>query len=185
MCREVLVEDTWLLLKFRLGSAEALRRIYEKYENQMLTLGISFLNDLGAAEDVVHDVFVRFAEQGARIRLKGSLKAYLATSVANGARDVIRRRKVRGRHSGNKDVSRGDCGGPLETAIADEMLGRLGCAMAELSDEQREVIALRLQGGMTFRVIAANLGISVNTAMSRYRYGIDRLRSLLNSEVAE
>ncbi len=177
------MEDSWLLLRFKLGSDEALRRIYEKYENRMLTLAVSFLNDLDAAEDVVHDVFVKFAEHGARIRLQGSLKAYLATSVANRARDLLRRKKVRGNHSEMKNALNSDTGSPLETAIQDESLRRLGCAMARLPDEQREIIALHLQGGMTFKKIARSLDISVNTALSRYRYGIERLRSSLNDKV--
>ncbi|MHC4692661.1 MAG: sigma factor-like helix-turn-helix DNA-binding protein, partial [Planctomycetota bacterium] len=51
--------------------------------------------------------------------------------------------------------------------------------------EQREVIILHLQGGMMFSHIARLQGISVNTIRSRYRYGLDKLRSLLNSEVTK
>jgi RNA polymerase sigma-70 factor (ECF subfamily) len=55
--------------------------------------------------------------------------------------------------------------------------------MAKLPYEQREAIMLHLQAGMTFRTIGRSLGISANTAKSRYRYGLDKLRLLLDHEV--
>jgi len=59
----------------------------------------------------------------------------------------------------------------------------LDVAMAELPDEQREVVVLHLQGKLPFREIARLQEISINTAMSRYRYGLDRIRSALDGEL--
>ncbi|MHC4284748.1 MAG: sigma factor-like helix-turn-helix DNA-binding protein, partial [Planctomycetota bacterium] len=72
--------------------------------------------------------------------------------------------------------------GPEQMAIASEELQRVGRAMFRLSYEQREIIILRLQGGMRFRAIARSQGVSINTIQSRYRYGLNKLRSLLNGE---
>ena len=55
-------------------------------------------------------------------------------------------------------------------------------ALAELPYEQREVVILHVQGGMKFRAIAKSRNVSINTIQSRYRYGLDKLRSLLNSD---
>ena len=85
-----MLEDELLKWKFKRGSQEALSRIYEKYIDLMLTLAMAMLNDSHAAEDVVQDVFVSFARSAAGFRLQGSLKAYLATAVANRARDRLR-----------------------------------------------------------------------------------------------
>ncbi len=73
--------------------------------------------------------------------------------------------------------------GPLQTAIVNEQQQRLVTALAELPEEQREAVLLHLQAGLKFREIAHAQGISAKTAWSRYRYGIDRLRSMLNGEV--
>ena len=54
--------------------------------------------------------------------------------------------------------------------------------MAKLTYEQREVIMLHLRGGMKFREIASLQGVSINTAKSRYRYGLGKLRTLLTDE---
>jgi len=53
-----MIEDEVLKWRFKRGSKDALRRIYEKYLNHLLTLAMALLNDAGRAEDVVHDVFV-------------------------------------------------------------------------------------------------------------------------------
>jgi RNA polymerase sigma-70 factor (ECF subfamily) len=55
--------------------------------------------------------------------------------------------------------------------------------MAQLPYDQRETIMMHFHAGMTFRTIAKSLGISVNTAKSRYRYGLDKLRLILDNEV--
>jgi len=84
------MEDKLLVLKCKRGSRSALGRIYEKYRNDLLILAITLLNETGAAEDVVHDVFVSFVKSVEKFRLTGSLKGYLLTCVANRARNVNR-----------------------------------------------------------------------------------------------
>jgi len=54
--------------------------------------------------------------------------------------------------------------------------------MAQLAYEQREVIMLHLRGDMKFREIAGLQGIPINTAKSRYRYGLEKLRTLLSDQ---
>lgn len=60
----------------------------------------------------------------------------------------------------------------------------LAAAVAALPAEQREVIALKIDGGLTFAEIAAVMHTSLNTAASRYRYALEKLRaSLATTEV--
>jgi len=55
-------------------------------------------------------------------------------------------------------------------------------AFMRLPIEQREVVALKVFDGMTFEEIAKTIGVSVNTAASRYRYGVERLRRILEED---
>jgi len=73
--------------------------------------------------------------------------------------------------------------GPDYGIISSEEARKLNRAIAQLPNDQREVIALRLKGEMTFREIAKLHNVSVNTIQGRYRYGLDKLRSVLNGEV--
>ena len=74
---------------------------------------------------------------------------------------------------------------PDDTVIFTEQAGRLNQAVADLPDEQREVVLLRLTADMKFRDIAKLQQVSINTVQGRYRYGLDKLRSVLNGEVDE
>ncbi len=177
------MEDKLLVLRCKRGSRAALRRVYEKYRDDLLILAIALLKDTSAAEDVLHDVFVSFVQRLENFRLTGSLKTYLATCVANRARNWNKARQIDRLDSAEPLSS--DSDGPAEVIICNEDLQRLGRAMAQLGYEQREVITLHIHGGLRFRAIADLQEVSINTVKSRYRYGIDKLRVIFNSEVKE
>ena len=85
-----MIEDKLLLMRFKRGRPEALRQIYDKYKIGMLRFAVVLVGDAHTAEDIVHDVFVRFAQSADRIGLTGSLRSYLTTSVLNRARNHVR-----------------------------------------------------------------------------------------------
>jgi len=175
--------DRLLVTRCKQGSRDALLRIYEKYRDSLLILAIALSHDVNVAEDAVHDVFVAFAENFANFELTGSLKAYLAKCVANRVRDLMR--KKQSQPLGPEQA----CSAPLELSepsrliVCNEELRLLSSALAQLPYEQREVVVLHIHGQMRFRIIAKSLGISVNTVKGRYRYGIRKLRSILNGEI--
>ncbi len=181
-----MLEDKVLVRRFKSGDVAALERIYEKYKNELLALAVSLMNDITAAEDAVHDVFVSLAQSATRpCRIK-NLKKYLMTSVANRIRNQ-QRYKQRHQTVGieNSDLPGRDLSRPERWLVLNEELELLDHALAQIPYEQREVIILHLQGGMKFRTIARSQGVSINTIQSRYRYGLGKLRSLLNGEAEE
>ncbi|MGA2092363.1 MAG: RNA polymerase sigma factor [Sedimentisphaerales bacterium] len=177
------LEDKLLIWRFNRGDCGAVRRIYEKYKSELVALAAALLKEKSTAEDVVHDVFVSFLKLG-RFRLTGSLKGFLATCVANAARNAIR---ANSRHQQNPlddtPPIASKTGGPDCEAIFGEESRLLSRAIWELPYEQREVVLLHIQGGLKFARIAESQNVSVNTVMGRYRYGLEKLRSALNSEV--
>ena len=179
------MEDKLLIWKLKKGSNEALCRIYEKYEEHLLASAISLLYDVSSAEDVVHDVFVSFAQSADKLKLNGNLKGYLTRCVVNLARDKIRAIQRHNIGLNKAKPAESDVQQPSYAVIRDEELDRLSQAMGSLSYEQRETIVLHLRGEMTFKAIAKSQGVSINTVCSRYRYGLTKLRSLLNGEVKQ
>ena len=179
-----MLEDTLLKLRFNRGDRDALRRIYEKYKNDLLRLAFALLNDIDLAEDVVNDAFVTFTRSMGKLTLRGNLKSFLTTCIVNHARNVHRSRE-RKKTVGLDNVEQMTTGlkGPEQAAIFDEQYNRLSILMAELPYEQREIVILHLQNDATFRQIARMQNISVNTAKSRYRYGLNKLRTLMNGEI--
>jgi len=178
------IEDRLLIRRFNAGDMDALRRIYEKYKPDLLGVAGALLNDATALEDVLHDVFVRFASQAGRFRLNGSLKGYLAICVANRARNINRSNRQNGHETligtGAKSSGRLE---PSQAAGFTEQRRFVACALAQLKQEQRQVVVLHVLGSLRFREIAQQTGESINTIQSRYRYGIAKLQSLLNGEV--
>jgi len=178
------MEDKLLIWKFRYGNEEAFRRIYGKYKNCLLKISTALINDKSIAEDVVHDVFVTLAQSAKRIKLTGNLKSFLATCVANRARTANQRSRLRTTidlERAESVVSRSPR--PDQWIVHNEQLDQLNSALSQLPYEQQEVITLHKYGGMKFKEIAYIQQASINTVQSRYRYGLDKLRSLLNSEV--
>jgi RNA polymerase sigma factor (sigma-70 family) len=177
------MEDKILVFRCKKGSKDALRRIYEKYRDYLLILAVALCHNINFAEDALHDTFVSFVQKLPAFRLTGSLKAYLAICVTNRVRDLMKNQQ-------NKTTPlEEDCPliskveDPAQTIICNEELQILSSALSKLPDEQREIIVLRVYGKMRFGAIAESLGISTNTAKGRFRYGIDKLRSVLDSEV--
>lgn len=178
-----MLEDELLKLRFKAGRIDALQRIYEKYRDYLLTLAMALLNEAGTAEDVVHDVFVAFAQSGARFRLHGSLRAYLATCVVNRVRDRMRARKRRGARLDEELPLESDLAPPDGRILSDERSWLVARALARLPDEQREVIALHLNGQLKLREIAKLQDVPLTTVRGRYRHGIEKLRSILNGRL--
>jgi RNA polymerase sigma factor (sigma-70 family) len=179
-----MLEDRLLLWRFKRGSREAFRLIYEKYADGLLTLAANLLNDKADAEDVVQDVFISFVQSVEKFRLRGGLKGYLTTCVANRSRDYLRKNRRRQTlmvHQAERAIT--DVKSPVQLVVRSEELQKLSNAITELPYEQREAIVLRLHGEMRFKTIARLQNISIKTAQSRYRYGLDKLRSILNGEV--
>lgn len=190
-------EDKRLVRRFNKGDGRALCRIYERHKDRLLSLAVSLLNDRSGGEDVVHDVFVKFAESAGGFKLTGSLGGYLATCVANRARNVNRGERGREARSG-KVIGSAGCVGSARGEVGDcvgygvsvvvgvefcEEVEELMRALDELPEEQREVVVLHVQYDVTLVEIGRMMGVSANTIGSRYRYGMDKLRAMLNGRI--
>jgi RNA polymerase sigma factor (sigma-70 family) len=179
-----MLEDRRLIWKLKRGSPEALERVYEKYQAFLITVAMALSNNVDVSEDVVHDVFVSCLAAPDRLRARGNLKAYLAICVANLTRDRFRRQQ-RAPMPLDDSLQIESAGmDPEQGALEQERAQTLNRALAQLPFEQREVITLHLHGGMRFTQIASLRDASANTIRSQYRYGLNKLRALLNGEVS-
>ena len=146
-----------------------MKRLYESHSRGLLAYASSILNSFAAAEDMVHQVFERLLRGD--LEVEGSVISYLYRAVRNASLNQIRNR------AREVEIERIDDGWlegpPGMSGIALE----LQSALKELPEEQREIIALHVWGELSFDVIGVALGISPNTAASRYRYGLSKLRS--------
>jgi RNA polymerase sigma-70 factor (ECF subfamily) len=177
-----MLEDERLISELHQGDKKALRQIYLKYKDNLLTIAASLLHDIGAAEDVLHDVFVSFAAGAGNIRPRVSLRNYLVASITNRVRDIYRKKKHPTVGLNDARQISSDSGDPVQSAIFGEEFRLLTDALFRLPFEQRQTIILHIKGGMKFKEIARMQGITTSTVQGRYRYGIDKLRTILNGE---
>lgn len=178
-----MLEDRLLILKCKAGSRTAFKRIYEKYESDLRTLAANLLDDKAAAEDIVHDVFVSFLQVVEKFELRSSLAGFLKTCVANRARNYAKKKQNKAVRVNEAEQLKSKVDEPVQLVIQSEELRRLGFALSRLAYEKREAVVLRLHGRMKFKTIARLQNVSTKTAHSRYRAGLDGLKSILDSEV--
>jgi RNA polymerase sigma-70 factor (ECF subfamily) len=149
---------------------QQVKTLYEQHARVLLAYAVSLLPDRAASEDVLHQVFVKLLQ--GNVGITGSPVRYLYRAVRNAAFNYRRNR--------SREVELDTDAHWLESPPGMEAIGlALESALDDLPDEQREIIVLRVWGQMTFEEAAAALDISVNTAASRYRYGLAKLRDRL------
>ena len=177
-----MLEDKRLIWELKQGSKDALRQIYLEYKDTLLTIAASLLHDTYAAEDVLHDVFVSFAGSVGKLELRVSLRSYLISSVVNRVRDRFRKKKHHTVELEKAGQIKSDLNRPEQSAVLAEQFELVADALSQIPLEQAETIILHLNGGLKFKEIAEMQHIPMNTVQGRYRYGLDKLRTILRGE---
>ncbi len=143
---------------------------------KLLLCARQWTRSLADAEDVVQEAFIRFWRH--QRQLGGEPIPLLLVSIRRAAFDLARRETRRGVREERATADENEfCFMPLSEG--DERRGIVEAALRRLPAEQREVLALKIWGELTFEQIAAQLGIPANTAASRYRYALSALRKEL------
>jgi len=119
-------------------------------------------------------VFVALGRARSGLAAVRDLAGYLFAALRRAAADRSARRKAERRAVREAPPAPAPRAGPAAGA-------RLERALAALPEEQREVLTMKIDGELTFEQIAAALGVSPNTAASRYRYALEKLRSALGT----
>jgi RNA polymerase sigma-70 factor (ECF subfamily) len=178
------LEDKLLIWKLNRGSKEALCRIYEKYRDDLVRIAAGLVNDVSAAEDIVQEVFLMLIHSAGKHEVRKNLKGYLTSCVVNKIRNSHRTKVTKDFVNLDKvEPAPSSLKTPVECASDNEDFKHLYKAITRLPYEQKVTVLLHLQGKMKFREIAKLQNVSVKTALSRYNYGLTKLRALLNGEV--
>ena len=153
-----------------------LEALVERYGESLYRYLLFKLGSAEDAEDVLQEAFCRFARYDLRWRVIRNLNAFVFRVARNEADRFLRRRL--GRKEGERMIASGAAGRLSEAFVMPEepALALLMRRAAELPAEQREAVYLKVFDGLTFKEIASVCGVSANTAASRYRYGIEKLR---------
>lgn len=168
-------QDAELIEGMIRGESGAFADLYRKYRTRLFQYALSLVRSRMEAEDVVHDVFIGLARQASGGHAPRELSAYLYASVRHRCVDRLRRKPERPLDDADLDwivAPPGD-----EERI--ELRRLLQRALLALPTEQAEVVVLRTWHDLEFVAIAELMGTSINTALSRYQYGLSKLRKEL------
>ena len=129
------------------------------------------------AEDIVQEAFVKFWRRNHNI----ANRALLYAAVRSIAIDFVRRDMRRARREATFHVEAESAIEP-SFELQDDAQASLATAVDSLPRDQREVLVLKIWNELTFSEIGSTLGISQNTAASRYRYALGNLKKSLQPQ---
>jgi RNA polymerase sigma-70 factor (ECF subfamily) len=162
-----------------MSSLEFIARLYDDHAQALFAFLLNFTRNEADIRDLLQEIFCKLAARPNLLSHVRDERAFLLRLAHNLAIDLARRRGTREKRH---EQLAADAVSPFApTADPDEAAFRraLTDALGELPAEQRAVVHLKLWEGLTFEAIAETLDIPLNTAASRYRYGLDKLRGRL------
>ncbi len=156
-----------------------LERLYEDHAQALFAFLLNLTRSEADTYDLLQELFIKLAQRPQLLDGVREPRAFLLRLAHNQAIDLIRRRGTR--EKTHEQMAADTVSVFAPTADPDEVAFRaaLSEAMGELPADQRAVVHLKLWDSLTFEAIAEMLDLPPNTAASRYRYGLDKLRERL------
>ena len=184
------MNDRELLGRYRAGDSSAMSQLVERHSRRVRDYIRMMVKDRDLAEDIFQDTcikVVRVIDEGRYVD-NGKFLSWVLRIAHNQVIDYFRSQKQ------NKAISESDAGydvlGTLrfaEKTVEDRLVGeqieRDVRALVELLPaEQREVVRMRYYHNLSFKEIAEQTGVSINTALGRMRYALINLRRLIQEK---
>lgn len=175
------------MLRYQAGEVRAFDHLLERYKRPLFQFIYRSVGSQAAAEDVLQDTFMRVIRMNQSYQQQAKFSTWLYTIARNLCVDHARRGKHRNHASldapmGGDDTStlldrQAAPGGGQDALLGDaEFSAALQRLLAQLPQDQREVFIMRELQDLSFKEIAEITGSSENTAKSRMRYALEKLR---------
>ena len=156
-----------------------LGRLYDGHSQSLYAFLLNLTRDENDTRDLLQDIFIKLARNPELLDGLRDERAFLIRLAHNAAIDMMRRRGTRDKTREQFTVENIPPFAPANDPDEQTFRVALAGALTELPPDQRAVVHLKLWEGLTFEEIAGTLEIPPNTAASRYRYGLDKLRECL------
>jgi len=158
-----------------------IEQILDSFGSKLLNYLMIKLGSSQDAEDVLQEICYRLVKYRVRFRFISNPSAYLFRMARNEAVSCLKQRRE---HQANP-YSVEESSQVIQNSIAGpdlNVLKKASDALAKIPDDQREVIVLKFFGDLTFKEIARVCGVSMGTVTSRYRYGMQKLSTILEDK---
>lgn len=149
------------------GDMAALEVIYDKLGRRIFTLSLSILLDVHSAEDIMQDTFVRISAEAVSYRPGSNASAWILTMARNLSINCLTRR--------SRVIPSGELIDPMPCEPEETPFRALE-ALSLLDDEERQIVTLKLDGGMKHKAIAGLLCITPAACEKKYRRALEKLK---------
>jgi RNA polymerase sigma-70 factor (ECF subfamily) len=156
--------------------SDPLAALYDEHAPALFRFLLRLTGDEAAVKDILQEVFIRLARDPDLLAGVAAPRSYLFRVAHRLAIDRARREETQARYAQRAQDEGEAVAPPAVDADAAWRRGQLAAALAALPPEQRAVLALKVWEGLTFAEIGAALEIPPDTAASRYRYALNKLR---------
>lgn len=183
---ETAPEDSALMLRYRDGDADAFETLYRRHNDALYRYLLRLCRHRDTAEDLFQEVWGKIIKARDRYRPTAKFTTFLYRVAHNCFIDHVRKNK---RHGNTVDIDPDTqaSAGPDADAEAERNLARrrLDAALRDLPDEQRDVFLLFEEADMSLDEIAAVTGVNRETAKSRLRYAVNKLKAAIGAQIAD
>ena len=180
------LDDEELMQRLLYRDLRAFRALFDRYGNLVYSAALRVVRDAQIAEDMVQEIFLRiWRKPDSYVAQRGRFVTWLTSVTRNRAVDEIRSRGRRFRHETaspeeqERELPAPDTNDPALTVELADQRRLILAALAQIPQEQRQIIELAYFGGFTQQEIAQRLSQPLGTVKTRIRDGMQRLRSLL------
>ena len=180
-------EDSVLVKDYINGNERALEVLVNRHQQRIFNFIFSKVREREVTEDIFQDTFIKVINtlKNGKYNEEGKFLPWVMRISYNLLIDYFRKNKrIPKFESTKEDFDIFDVLGNGETNIEDSMIknqivNQVRLLIEELPDDQKEVLVMRLYKDLSFKEIAENTGVSINTALGRMRYAVINLRKLI------
>ena len=183
---ELQIEDSVLVKQYIKGEEKALEILINRHNQKILSFIYSKVLDRDVAEDIFQDTFIKVIKTLKRgsYSEEGKFLPWVMRIAHNLIIDHFRKNKRMPKFEGSEDfnifsVIKDDKLNVEKQMIKDQIDSDLSYLIDELPDDQKEVLLMRIFKDMSFKEIAENTDVSINTALGRMRYALINLRKIV------
>lgn len=169
--------DETLMLAYANGDMAAFEALYGRYRGPLYRYFLRHVSDATTANDLYQGCWEKVIGARQRYSASAPFKAWLFRIAHNHLVDHYRGNRPTGELP---DELPADNPGPEHALDAAQQQARFRAALAQLPDEQREALLLRLESGLGVEEIATITGVRAETAKSRLRYATAKLKQVLS-----
>ena len=184
------LSDQELVQRFLAGDHASIENLINRHKNKVYTYIILTVKNQHLAEDIFQDTFIKVIKslQDGKYRDDGKFLSWVIRIAHNLIIDHFRKEKQINTFTSedyeadifnSKKLSEGNI---EEFIIREQIINDIRTLVDELPEDQKQVILLRHYGGLSFKEIAEQTNVSINTALGRMRYALINLRKLIKEK---